>query len=41
MQETVRKEIERIIDEYHIGTMLDAACGDMNWMKHVALEGVQ
>lgn len=35
-----RRAIETIIRERGIKTMLDAPCGDFNWMQHTSLEGV-
>lgn len=36
-----RAAIETVIREYGIRSILDAPCGDFNWMAHVALEGVK
>ncbi len=32
--ENVRRELPSIIQNYNIKTMLDAPCGDWNWMSH-------
>lgn len=32
--------LPKMLREYNIGTMLDAPCGDWNWMQHVDLGGV-
>lgn len=34
---TIRKELPRLLEKYQIKTMLDAPCGDWNWMRHVDL----
>ena len=34
----VRREIEGLINELHIKTLLDAPCGDYNWMRWVRAE---
>jgi hypothetical protein len=36
----VRHELPRLLERLGVGTMLDAPCGDFNWMKHVELGGV-
>ena len=33
--ESIRKELPLIIDKYAINSILDAPCGDFNWMKNV------
>jgi hypothetical protein len=33
--EKIRSELEKIIVKYNIKSILDAPCGDFNWMKHV------
>lgn len=35
-----RAWLERILTDYDITTMLDAPCGDFQWMQHVNLGGV-
>lgn len=32
--------VPQLIRDYNITTMLDAPCGDWNWMQHVNLDGV-
>ena len=39
--ERVRNALPIIFDELKIGSMVDAPCGDFNWMRRVALEGIQ
>lgn len=34
----IRKEIPKIIADFKIQSMLDAACGDFNWMRHMPLK---
>ncbi|MDP1663132.1 MAG: class I SAM-dependent methyltransferase [Phycisphaerales bacterium] len=36
-----RETVARVVREYGIKSMLDAPCGDLNWMKHVPLDGVR
>lgn len=37
----IRRELPRLISRYGIKSLLDAPCGDFNWMEHVTLpEGV-
>jgi hypothetical protein len=31
----VRGAVARLLAEYHIRTVVDAGCGDFNWMRHV------
>ena len=31
----LRKELPRVIREFKVQLLLDAACGDFNWMRHV------
>jgi hypothetical protein len=33
----IRKEIPKVIAAFNIQSLLDAACGDFNWMRHVPL----
>lgn len=33
----IRRELLRIIDEYQIHSILDAPCGDLNWIREVNL----
>lgn len=33
--ESLRKELPEIFDKYNLKTILDAPCGDLNWMKLV------
>lgn len=35
---TIRREIANLAEELGIRTMLDAPCGDFNWMQHVSLQ---
>lgn len=37
----VRAELPRIIERYEIKSILDAPCGEWNWMRHVNLAGVK
>jgi methyltransferase family protein len=34
----IRRELPILIKELNIGTLLDAACGDFNWMQHIELD---
>lgn len=34
------RELPHLLRSLRIGTMLDAPCGDFNWMQHVDLEGI-
>ena len=34
---TIRRQIPLLLGELGVRTMLDAACGDFNWMRHTAL----
>jgi hypothetical protein len=36
----LRPELEKLIAQFGIKTMLDIPCGDFNWMQHVNLTGV-
>lgn len=36
-----RAAIESVVREFGITSMLDAPCGDFNWMRHTRLDGVQ
>jgi hypothetical protein len=36
-----RETVARVVREHGVKTLLDAPCGDMNWMKHVPLDGVR
>ena len=36
----VRRELPRLLAELGARSLLDAPCGDFNWMRHVALPGV-
>ena len=36
----IRHQLPRIITDYSISSILDAPCGDWNWMRHVDLAGV-
>lgn len=33
--ENLRNELPNLIEKFKINTILDAPCGDLNWMKHV------
>lgn len=33
----ISSELPKIIDQYNITSMLDAGCGDWNWMRHLNL----
>lgn len=37
----IRNELQKIISEYQIKSLLDAPCGDFNWMQHVNLEEME
>ena len=37
----LRKELPRIVQQYGIRSLLDAPCGDFNWMRRTNLEGVR
>jgi hypothetical protein len=36
--ENIRRELPRILREYHVKRLFDAPCGDLNWMKSVLVE---
>lgn len=36
--ENLRKELPKLVSKYGIRSILDAPCGDFNWMKHVLAE---
>jgi hypothetical protein len=38
--EVVRRELPRLLEELGARSLLDAPCGDFNWMRHVALGDV-
>jgi 2-polyprenyl-3-methyl-5-hydroxy-6-metoxy-1,4-benzoquinol methylase len=38
--EPVMRALTELVEEFKIKTLLDAPCGDFNWMKEVALPGV-
>jgi SAM-dependent methyltransferase len=38
--EVVRRELPRLLRELGARSLLDAPCGDFNWMRHVELDGV-
>lgn len=33
--QTIRTELPTIIDKFHISSIVDAGCGDFNWMRHI------
>lgn len=33
--ENIRKELPQLFKKYNIKTIIDAPCGDLNWMKHI------
>ncbi|MFC3415157.1 class I SAM-dependent methyltransferase [Algoriphagus hitonicola] len=35
------KELEKLFQDYQIKTLLDAPCGDFNWMNQVRLDGLE
>lgn len=37
----IREQLPNIINKYNIKTILDAPCGDFNWMQHVELNDVK
>ena len=37
---TVIDELEKVFERFGIWSMLDIPCGDMNWMRHVDLTGI-
>ncbi len=37
----LRKKLPRLLRALDVKTLLDAPCGDFNWMRHVALDGVK
>src|SRR5690606_267167 len=37
---TLRKGLEKVLEEFKVETMLDIPCGDFNWMKMVKLSNV-
>lgn len=38
----VRQALPKVIDEYKVGTLLDAPCGDFNWIRHTpGLSGIR
>ena len=38
--ENIRKELPKIWEKYNIKSVLDAPCGDYNWMKNVKKDGI-
>ncbi len=36
-----RETVAKVIADYKIKSMLDAPCGDLNWMQHVPMDGVR
>jgi hypothetical protein len=36
----VRRELPRLLDEFGVKSLLDAPCGDFNWMRQTDLRGV-
>src|SRR5688500_14681641 len=38
--EVIRRELASLLEELGARSLFDAACGDFNWMQHVALPGV-
>ncbi len=39
--ELVRRELPALVKELGVRRLLDAPCGDFNWMRHVALDAVE
>lgn len=39
--ERLRHEIPKLLKKFGIRSMLDAPCGDFNWMRHVQMDGVK
>lgn len=39
--ENVRADLPQLLADYGIGSILDAPCGDQNWMQHVDLDGIK
>jgi SAM-dependent methyltransferase len=37
----LRKELEQVLEQFKVKTMLDIPCGDFNWMQAVDLNNVQ
>jgi hypothetical protein len=33
--EPLRRDFRKLVARYHVGSLLDAPCGDFNWMQHV------
>lgn len=38
--EVIRRELASLLEEFGARSLFDAACGDFNWMQHVALPDV-
>ena len=38
--EVIRRDLPSLLESLGAKSLLDAACGDFNWMRHVALAGV-
>lgn len=36
--ETIRRELPKLVHQFGIGSILDAPCGDLYWMKHILPE---
>lgn len=36
----IRREIKKLIIDYNINNILDAPCGDFNWIKHILNENI-
>ena len=34
---TIRRELEKLLAELNIRALLDAPCGDFNWIRHVPM----
>lgn len=37
----IRRTLPALLESVSARSLLDAACGDFNWMRHVALEGIK
>jgi glycosyltransferase involved in cell wall biosynthesis len=39
--EVIRRELPFVLSKLEIKTLLDAPCGDLNWIRHVDLKGIE
>lgn len=39
--EGIRRELPKLFAKFHVKTLLDIPCGDMNWISKMPLEGIE